>query len=127
MPATSASRMITIGSAPSPRIPGRFDVFILENESGCLDYFSVPNESTVLLHAGVSAELISRIHFELDEVAHELPVLSRQLRRFRRIAPRHLRARKIAELVGQPIKDNAFVVLRILAVDRRIADIFRRN
>ena len=48
---------------------GRFEVFMLEDESGCLDYFSVANESSVFLHAGVSAESISRIHLELDEVA----------------------------------------------------------
>ena len=41
-------------------------------------------------------------------------------------SPRLIQA-TINELVGEPIKNNAFVVLWILTVDRRIADIFRRN
>src|ERR1051326_6814911 len=127
MPATSATKMMTMGSAPSPRRNERFDIFMSEDESGCLDYFSVANESCVLLHAGVSAKVISRIHFELNEVTGELPVFPRHFGRFWRITPDHLGARKILELIGQPIENHALVVLRIRPIDRGIANAWGRG
>src|SRR6476620_5382439 len=123
MPATSAIRMMTMGRAPSPRRNERLEIFMSEDEPGCLDYFSVANESSMLLHAGVSAEGIPRIHFELYEVPSEfLSILAWQLGRLWRIAPLDIGAREIAEFIGQPVKDDALVILRIRTVNSGIAN-----
>src|SRR5438552_18956046 len=73
-PPSNARRMITMASI-CPDDSDRefiFNSFILIAETKTLNHFAITNQCPMTLHPRVSAETISSVHFEIDEISVEM-------------------------------------------------------
>src|SRR6266496_3912197 len=97
-----------------------FNLSILESESKAFNHFTVPNQCAVVLLAGVSAEAISSIDCEIDQVTVKMFVFRSQIGRFRIAVPFNPRAPRIDQLCFEPFVHDFFVVRRVRPAQRRI-------
>src|SRR5882762_4274604 len=74
----------------------------------------------MLLHSGVSAKSITRVHFKLHEVAVKMLAVFAEVGRFGITAPFNARALGVDQLVVEPFHYDFLVVGGIRTIESRI-------
>jgi len=74
----------------------------------------------MLLHSGVSAKSISRVHFKLNEITIKMLSVLAEIGWLRIAIPFNPGASRIKELVVEPFHDDFLVVGGIRAIERRV-------
>src|SRR5881227_2251999 len=80
----------------------KFSILAGEPKTNAFDHFIITNERPMSLFASVSAEAISGIDFEMNEVAVEMFALRPQICRFWFLYPFDACARRINQLCFKP-------------------------
>src|SRR6266566_2598204 len=114
----NARRMITMASICPDDLDREFifNSFILITETKTLDYFAIANQCAMALHPRVSAETISSVHFEIDEISIEMFVFCPQIGRFRIAIPFNACACCVDQLCIEPLHHDLFIVAGIWSV-----------
>src|SRR2546421_3826792 len=74
----------------------------------------------MLLHSGVSAKSISRVHFKLNEITIKMLSVLAEIGRLGIAIPFNPGASRIKELVVEPFHDDVLVVGGIRAIERSV-------
>src|SRR6266566_9312770 len=117
-PPINARRMITMASI-CPDDSDRefiFNSFILIAETKTLNHFAITDQGAMALHARVSTEAISSVHFEIDEISVEMFVFCPQIGRFRIAIPFNACACRVDQLCIEPLHHDLFIVAGIWSV-----------
>jgi len=91
-----------------------FNSFISIAETKTFNHFAITNQCPMALHPRVSAEAISSIYFEIDEISVEMFLFRPQIGRFRVAIPFNARACRVDQLCIEPFYHDLFVVARML-------------
>src|SRR5207237_2326203 len=117
-PPINARRMITMARICPDDLDREFifNSFILIAETETLDHFDIANQCPMTLHPRVSAEAISSIYFEIDEISVEMFLFRPQIGRFRVAHPLNAFACRVDQLCVEPFYHDFFVVARIWSI-----------
>src|SRR5713101_2788459 len=114
----NARRMITMARTCPDDLDREFifNSFILIAETKALNHFAITNQCAMALHPRVSAETISSVHFEIDEISVEMFRFRPQIGRFRIAIPFNACACRVDQLCVEPFYHDLFVVARIWSI-----------